>query len=493
MKKLKIAFVTSEATPWSKTGGLADVSGTLPHVIAELGHDVILFTPRYSSIDGKRHKLVRVSKVGIQKIKVGTSTYCFELLTIKKPGGPARVYFIDCPRLFDREALYVDPVTGKDYKDNDIRFIFFAGAVLRALETLDFRPDIIHANDWQAALLPVYLKTIEKSNSFFADTRTLLTIHNLGYHGMFRMARADNLGLDRSHFYSMAPLEFWGKINFLKGGIHYADIISTVSETYAREIQTTDDYGCGLEGVLRERRDALFGVINGVDYDVWSPEKDKLIEKNYSVATLRDKYANKRKLLSLSGLSPNRLEKPLIGMISRLADQKGFDLIEKIADKLFALNFTFILLGTGDQEYHELCQNLEEKYPDKIKVNLTFSNKLAHLIEAGADMFLMPSRYEPCGLNQLYSLRYGTVPIAHKTGGLADTIIDLDKDRRHSTGFLFKEYKGAALLKAVKRALKLYRNKRSWNALVKRGMKQDFSWSRSAQAYLDLYQKTLSS
>jgi starch synthase len=488
MKKLRIAYVTSEVVPYSKTGGLADVSAALPQALAELGHEVKVFTPLYRGIDSKAHGLAAVSAVRQEQIRIGGQKLTYGLRVAQKDVAPT--YFVDCPELYDRQALYVDPETGLDYPDNDVRFIFFCRAVLRSLELLEFQPDIIHAHDWQAALIPVFLKA--EPCKFFAGTRSVLTIHNLGYHGQFPMERAAKLNLPEALSAAMGPLEFWGKINFLKGGLQHADLLTTVSETYAKEIQTTDEFGCGLEGVLRDSKDKLFGVVNGVDYDIWSPDQDDLISHNYSVETMAEKQLNKRQLLKLAGFGSEYVERPLIGIISRLADQKGFDLIAEIAADLLAEDITFVLLGTGDERYHLLFAALEKTYPDKVKSFLTFDNKLAHQIEAGADMFLMPSRYEPCGLNQLYSLRYGTVPIARKTGGLADTIVDFDENRRKSTGFLFEEYDPQALLLAVQRALKTYRNKRSWNALVKRGMKQDFSWGKSARKYNDLFQRVMS-
>jgi starch synthase len=491
MSKLKIAFVSSEVAPYSKTGGLADVSGTLPDVVAGLGHDVLVFSPRYQSVDKDRFLLTEVRSLKLPQIVVGSESYSFSILAGPEKPGRARAYFIDCPELFFRGSLYKDPVTDDDYEDNDIRYIVFVKAVLASLQALGPPPEIIHANDWQSALLPAYLKTSEAGNPYLAECKTVLTIHNMGYHGSFPMRRSVNLGLDASYFFSMAPFEFWNHVNFLKAGIYYADIVTTVSETYAREIQNDPEYGCGLEGVLSNRGDTVFGVVNGANYDVWSPEHDKAIWKTYSRDSLPDKYVNKQGLLSHSGLARDRLQKPLIGVISRLDAQKGFDLIEEIAGDLFELDFTFVLLGTGAAVYHDLIKSIEKSYPKRVRAYLTFDDELAHKIEAGSDMFLMPSRYEPCGLNQMYSLKYGTVPVARKTGGLADTIVDFDADRKNGTGFLFEDYTGEALLAAVKRALDLYYNKRSWNALVKRGMKQDFSWERSARAYIKLYKKAM--
>lgn len=491
MKKLNIAFVASEATPYSKTGGLADVAGALPQMLAALQHRVVMFSPKYPSVSADKFNVHPVAKLSGLAVWAGGSEHKFNLLKREDRESKVDTYFIENAELFGRDGLYQDPKTVKDYVDNDVRFAMFARAVLLSLEKLGFCPDIIHANDWQSAMIPAYLKTAERDHPFYARTKTVLTIHNVGYQGLFPAERFDLLGVNKSYYYPTSPFEFWGKVSFLKAGIIYADIVTTVSETYAKEIQTTNEYGYGLEGVLRDRRASLFGVVNGVDYDIWSPENDKLIARKFDVEKLEDKYVNKQKLLSVSGLPKDRIDRPLIGVISRLADQKGFDLIAEVAEELFALDFSFVLLGTGDKKYHDLFTELQKKYPDKIKVNLAFDNTLAHQIEAGSDMFLMPSRYEPCGLNQLYSLKYGTVPVARKTGGLADTIIDESTNKGKGTGFLFEVYSGEALLETIKHALDSYGNKRSWNALIKRGMKKDFSWKKSAKRYTELYQKAL--
>jgi starch synthase len=450
-----------------------------------------VFTPRYGEVKFEDFGIEVSEETEPIVISVGDQDYQCTLLSSSVAGGLV-IYFIDCPELYDRDGLYVNPGTGTDYEDNDIRFIVFNRAILAALRLMDFRPDVLHANDWQTALLPAYLRELRlQKDPFFSRTRCLLTLHNLGYHGLFPMANAGNIGLPEHYFYSMAPFEYWGKINFLKAGIETADLISTVSETYAREIQTTEEFGCGLEGVLRDRSVDLFGVVNGVDYSTWSPEHDRFLKRRYSVATIDGKDANKKEIIQLSGLPKQSLDLPLIGVISRLADQKGFDLIRDAVTELFQLKFTFVLLGTGDKVYHDLFRDLERQYPDRVRAHLTFDNRLAHRIEAGADMFLMPSRYEPCGLNQLYSLKYGTVPIVRRTGGLADTIIDFHEDRRRSTGFLFDEYTPEALVSTVERALAVYKRRRSWLALMKRGMSKDFSWKKSARAYVRFYQRLL--
>ncbi len=341
MKKLNIVYVASEVTPYSKTGGLADVAGALPQELAALKNKVAVFSPRYSSVDRSKFNLTEVKEIGSPAVTVGGREYKFSLWkrNDKTPG--LETYFIDNAELFGRNGLYQDPVTVKDYPDNDIRFVMFAKAVLHSLQKLGFQPDIINANDWQSSMIVAYLKTTEKGNSFFAGTRTVITIHNVAYQGLFPAERFDVLGVDRSLLYPMSPFEFWGKVNLLKAGIVYADVVNTVSKTYAEEIQTTDEFGYGLEGVLRDRRRDLFGVVNGVDYDLWSPEQDKLIAKQFDPETLDDKAANKQKLLLVSKLSKDRLDKPLIGVISRLAPQKGFDLIEEIAAEIVCARFYF--------------------------------------------------------------------------------------------------------------------------------------------------------
>ncbi len=492
MAKLNIVYVASEAMPYSKTGGLADVAGALPQELAALKHRVALFTPLHRSINVERYDIFRIGRLADLSVWVGGREWKFSILQRETPKkSQLETFFIECNELFDREALYVDQKTGKDYADNHIRFAFFARAVLLALERLEFKPDIINVNDWQTALIPAYLKTAERDHPFFNDTKTVLTIHNVAYQGLFEPETFRDLGFNKSYFYPTSPFEFWGKVNFLKAGIVFADAVTTVSETYAREIQSTNEFGYGLEGVLHDRRNALYGVINGVDYKVWSPEHDKLISKNFDADNLDNKRWNKSELLAAAGLDRDRIEKPLIGVISRLADQKGFDLIAEISEELFELDFSFVLLGTGQEKYHKLFQALAKKHPDRVSINLRFDEHLAHLIEAGSDMFLMPSRFEPCGLNQMYSLRYGTVPIARKTGGLADTIIDHGESKGKATGFLFEDYTGDALLDSIRRALQLFEKKKSWQALMKRGMKKDFSWRKSAKRYAEIYELML--
>lgn len=486
MKKLKILFTASEAVPYAKTGGLADVSGALPKFLQEAGAEVKTVLPFYRHVRESKKKFKPVSSGRLIKHNLGPHTVEFSLLT---DGRSPEVLFIKNDRLYDRPDLYRDVTTGRDWADNDDRYITYSLGVLLAAKETGFKPDIIHANDWQAALTLAFARTVFKEDPFFSETRTIFTIHNVAYQGHFPKETFYKLGLQPHLYYPASPFEFWGKVNFMKIGISYADLITTVSERYAVEIQSDPEYGHGLEGVLRERNADLFGIVNGIDYDEWSPEKDKHIPQKYSVKTIAGKKKDKEALFrkcKFKGTSD-----PLLGIISRLVDQKGLDLFAEIAADLLSQKVKVVVLGTGDARYHELFQSLEKKYPSKIKAFLTFDNKLAHLIEAGADMFLMPSRYEPCGLNQLYSLKYGTIPIVRETGGLADTVEQSGGNGEKGTGFLFTHYDSDDFMRAIKKALTVYENKAAWKKLMLRGMAQDFSWHSSAVKYLELYQKVL--
>ena len=488
MKKLKIAFITPEAVPYAKTGGLADISGFLPGLLSKFGHSARLFLPMYRQVLKKYQNLECVKK-GL-KIPIAEMTYGADIFLLKDKATGLDVYFVANKKFFDRPELYRDNKTGKDYKDNLNRFLFFSKAVLETFKALNWAPDIVHANDWQTALVPSFLKTKYKDDTFFGKTASIFTIHNMAYQGQFQAAEYKNIGLNSGYFAPEAYFEFWGRVNLMKAAICLADIVTTVSPTYAKEIQKSNEYGMGLEGVLKNRSKDLYGILNGVDYEAWSPGKDKLITAQYTIKNISWKKKNKQALLKLAGL-PYKKKQPLIGMISRLDSQKGFDILKEIMKKVLKLDLQFILLGTGTKEYHDYFKKLSKQFPDCFKPFLEFDNKLAHQIEAGADIFLMPSRYEPCGLNQMYSLKYGTVPIVRKTGGLADTIIDFDETTRTGTGFVFEEYDSDELYKTIKRARLLYDKKRAWNKLVKQAMNMDFSWEISAQKYLELYHKAL--
>ncbi|MBN1901803.1 glycogen synthase GlgA [Candidatus Sumerlaeota bacterium] len=483
---MKILFVSSEVVPFSKTGGLADVAGALPVALRNLGHDVRIATPKYRSVDDQKfglEKIIREINVHFQN-----DTYTASVKSAPLPGTSIPVYFISNDYYFDRQELYT--TGGKDYPDNAMRYAFFCMASLWMLQALDWKPDVIHCNDWQSALIPAYLKhhLYLRTNEFYNDIKALYTIHNLAYQGSFDRTTLNSIGLGWE-VYTIDGLEFYGDINLMKAGIVFSDAISTVSETYAKEIQTPE-YGCGLDGILRARSDHLTGIMNGIDYTIWNPETDKLIPSRYTMQNMRGKTICKKHLQKKCNLPVNK-DIPLIGMISRLAAQKGFDLISEIADDLFAMDIQFALLGTGEPDYENVFKKIGEKYPSKAGINIMFNNQLAHEIEAGADMFLMPSRYEPCGLNQLYSMKYGTVPIVRKTGGLADSVIDATPETISDgtgTGFSFEKYDAGTLLITIKRAVELYtKRKKSWKKLQANGMVQDYSWTASAKKYEELY------
>lgn len=489
-KRLKILIASPEVVPFAKTGGLADVCGALPKALAKLGHQVKVILPKYKMVDETKFRLSEV-KADFPEIRIGGSRKSIQLRSHLSDESAVEYLFLVSDEYFDRDELYRDPSTGLDYKDNDERFVLFARGTLEVLKTLNWPPDIVHANDWQSALIVAYLKTLYAGDSFFKDTATVFSIHNLAYQGNFLKNTLGKIGVSADLFYPTSPFEFWGNVNFMKAGTSYADVINTVSETYAVEIQSGSEFGHGLEGVLRSRNEDLYGIVNGIDYDIWSPQKDKLISHNYSPKDLSGKRKNKELLLKLGSLPRSKKDVPLIGIISRLADQKGFDLLAQIADDLLSLDLQMVILGTGDEKYHQLFTAMSAKYPDKISVNLRFDNPLAHLIEAGSDMFLMPSRYEPCGLNQLISLKYGTVPVVRKTGGLADTVENYDPKTGQGTGFVFEDYGASELMDTIKLAASVYQDKDAWTKLMKNGMEKDFSWSASAEKYVKLYQTAL--
>ncbi len=489
-KRMKILFASSEVVPFAKTGGLADVSGALPKQLKQLGHDVRIIMPKYNSIRDNKFRLREVIRLRDIEVALGDEIHQVSIKSAFIPDTKVQVYFVEHPGFFNRDSLYTDPKTGEAYTDNDARYILFSRGVLEISKILYWQPEIIHCNDWQTALIPLYLKTLYRDDPFFSETKTVLSIHNLGYQGLFPPTALDLAGLPQSMFYPLSPIEYYGSFSFLKAGIEYSDVITTVSETYAREIQSDPEYGYGLEGVLQSRTENLFGILNGIDDTEWNPSLDKLIARKYSKEDPAGKEDNKKALLDQCGLKYDP-KTPVIGIISRLADQKGFDLIAAVLEKIAALKMQMVVLGTGEEKYHRLFQTAAERHPNKFSIHLTFNNQLAHQIEAGADLFLMPSRYEPCGLNQMYSFMYGTVPIVRATGGLADTVSDVTKHPESGTGFVFEAYEAGQMLDAIKRALHHYGNQAEWRELRARGMSQDFSWQKSARKYVETYELAL--
>ena len=479
-KKLNILYCSPEVTPFSKTGGLGDVAGSLPKALAGAGCDIRVITPKYAGIKESTHKLKKV--IDSISFKIGKRDEAGSLYEGKLPGSKVPVYFVSCDKYFVRKEMYQE--NGKDYEDNLERFSFFSMMVLHSIEKLGWQPDVIHCNDWQTALIPLYLKTTFKEKKI----GTLFTIHNIGYQGLFDKEKLSLTGLDLDIF-NIKGIEYFGKINLLKGGIIFSDIVTTVSPVYSKEIQTKD-YGYGLEGVLKERSKDLYGIINGVDYDEWDPSSDDHISVRYSIKSIGRKKGCKKDLQKNCGLPLT--DRPVIGMISRLDDQKGLDILVEIMDELMHLDIQMVMLGTGKTIFHNILKKFKVKYKDKLSVNLFFDNTLAHKIEAGSDLFLIPSKYEPCGLSQLYSFKYGTVPVAHKTGGLADTITDYTPStiaNNKATGFLFSRYSPDDLLKAILLSLSVYEDKQTWKKIVTAGMKSDFSWKRPAKEYVRLYKE----
>jgi starch synthase len=480
---MHIAFAASECVPFSKTGGLADVVGALPRALAALGHQVSVYLPRY-----RQTKLVDPQTV-VRSITIPfDDKYRFCSVVTAGASTGVRFYFVEFPPYFDRDALY--GTAAGDYPDNAERFALFSRAVLEAAKVLGV-PHVFHCHDWQSALVPVMLRTLYAEDPAFRDVATVFTIHNMGYQGLFPPDILPLLMLPWD-LLTISKMEFFGQINFLKGALVYSDFITTVSKKYSHEIQTSE-YGFGLEGVLRDRAATVTGILNGVDYDEWNPQTDKFIAAKYSPQVLGGKLKCKQDLLQEFGIanvnSNSNSKVPVIGIVSRFAAQKGFDLIAQIMDRLAREEMMMVVLGSGDKLYEEMFQRLNKQFPNKIAAKIAFDNAIAHKVEAGADMFLMPSHYEPCGLNQIYSLKYGTVPIVRATGGLDDTIEPWDARAGRGTGFKFTDYTGEALLATVKQALLDYQDLSSWQTLMRNGMSRDFSWNASAREYGKIYER----
>jgi len=493
---LRIAHIASEMTPIVKVGGLGDVVAALASEQARRGHDVVVAIPAYAG--GRIGAQWARQNLGREDVPwgMGHEPAVFRLLSPASPpagGGRLRVLLVDHVgerRFFDRPGVYDDPASAEGYPDNGERFLFFARAALQGLARLDGPWDVIHAHDHQAAWAPCFVRTHESDTPAFATAATVFTIHNLGYQGIHDPFVLGLAGFGRELFYPTGPFEFWGRVNDMKVGLVFADMISTVSPRYAREIQTSGEFGFGLEGVLARRKGDVRGILNGIDVEVWDPARDRFLEHPYDRDHLEGKWKNREALSEACGLAL-KPEWPLVGMVTRLVDQKGLDLIEAAERDLLRIEARFVVLGTGQARYQDLCRRMMEKAPERFHYRAGFDETLAHRIEAGCDLFLMPSRYEPCGLNQMYSLRYGTVPVVRATGGLADTVQDFDPTTRQGTGFVFERYEAADMMNALRRALTVHRQPHLWADLRANGMAQDHSWTKSAEGYDELYTEAM--
>lgn len=473
---MRILFAASEALPYAKTGGLADVIEALPRALVKLGHEVSVFLPRYRG--------VKFNSVVIPSLTIPQGTRLrFPAIADGGLHRGVKYFFLDDPFYFDREGIYGD--RNQEYPDNPERFTEFSRATIE-LAKQKWMPDLIHCHDWQTAMVPVLLRTSYGDDPAVRELPVVFTIHNMGYHGVFPKEALERAGIPPGVFHP-GGIEFFGNANFLKGGLIYSDYLTTVSPKYAQEIQTSE-FGFGLEGVVRTRADRLVGILNGVDYSTWSPERDTLIPMKYSAKNMTGKRVCKEALLQEFKLLKDNVNRPVLGIVSRFADQKGFDLIALIATTLLQEDVLLAVLGTGDRRYEELMRALASDFPGRVGAVMAYDNKLAHLVEAGADIFLMPSRYEPCGLNQIYSLRYGTVPVVRATGGLDDTIETFDLQHGTGTGFKFVEYSGGALMHAIRQALHHYSEEGVWKRIQLNGMAKDFSWNTSAAEYAKLYE-----
>ena len=479
---MKVAIVSYEVFPFAKVGGLADVVGSLPKALKSIPEieEVIVLMPKHKIVDknaGKYGYTIEPVKGGIP-VPILKTDEKFDIFESKIPGSDVTVYMIANNHYYSSEKVY----EGHDPAKPEI---FFSAAVLYALKELDFKPDVLHVNDWHTALIPVYLKTVFRDDPFFEDVATVLTLHNIGapYQGRIDKSYMKFAGLP-DYLYNIDGLEFYGQINLLKGGILFSDVINTVSPTYAQEIQT-EEFGNGLEGVLKIRSADLYGILNGIDMHAYDPLLEKAGYETFNINDY-DKRKRKNKEMMRKEFGLESTNAPIIGMITRLVDQKGLDLVNEVFNYIMLLGVQFIVLGTGEKKYEDMFKKMAEKYPGQVSANITFSNELAAKIYASSDMFLMPSRYEPCGLGQMFAMRYGTIPIVRYTGGLADSVKEYDEEKRKGTGFGFIPYDSAHLLKSIARTVYYYHSS-DWEIIVKNALSQDFSWNKSAKEYFELY------
>ncbi len=482
---MKIAFAASEVFPYAKTGGLADVAGALPIELSKLGHEVKVFMPKYNTFGEIEHGLHYQWDMGEIPVRVAGAVCSVHVHSATMPCSKVQIYFVDCPQYFHRFRVYTNDA------DEDERFILFSKGVIEILQRLQWAPDIIHCNDWQTGLLPILLKENYSWDKLFENTATVFTIHNVAYQGIFAKSAFYKAEINEMHSQPGGLGEYKDDVNFLKTAILTSDIINTVSNTYAQEL-LTPEYGEGMEKFLSQRQDDFYGIINGIDYSVWDPEKDFVLPYHFSINDLSGKLLNKKFLVKQLNFSIDE-SIPLIGIVSRLVSQKGFDIVGQVLEELMGLDAQWIILGSGEQKYEAMFKKISFEHPGKVYFYRGYNNELSHLIEAACDIFLMPSKFEPCGLNQIYSLRYGTVPVVRKTGGLADTVQDWNENLlmglETGTGYTFNDYSGSALLSSVQQAIRDFQSKDIWKKIQANGMSKDFSWKKSAEKYLEIYKR----
>jgi starch synthase len=481
-QKLRICLASAEFTPLAKTGGLADVATALSEYLHSAGHDVRVLIPRYARIDNLGLNIEPVAGLQDLVVNIGPWDVSYSIDTTTMPGSGLPIFLLRCPVLYDREGIYT--------QDNDehLRFVLLTRVAIEMCQRMGFAPHVFHSHDWHTALIPLYLRTVYAWDKLFADTRCVHTIHNIGYQGVFSADILPDLNLKGGDKLLHQEDLAGGRINFMKTAVLYADVLTAVSPTYAHEIQNAE-YGFGLDYLLRERSDTVLGILNGVDYDEWNPASDTLIPANYTIDDLSGKATCKNELMNDLQLQGGA-ERPLIGIVTRLVDQKGIDLIESVVPRLLhERDFALAVLGSGESRYEHFFEQLQNAFRDRVCFYRGYNNKLAHWIEAGADMFLMPSLYEPCGLNQMYSLKYGTVPIVRETGGLADSVEPIKPRTGSGTGVLFRDYNDTGLRWAMNTALDLYANTPLWDKIVHNGMVKDFSWNRQGELYVDLFRR----
>jgi starch synthase len=488
MDQFKILFIGSEVSPFTKTSGIADVVSALPKALKGFDQEIRLMIPKYKIINERKYTLREVIRLKNIPVTINGKTKIANVKSAFIPNSKVQVYFVEIEDLFNRAGIYSDPKTKKTYKDNAERFAYFNKATLETLKTLSWQPDIIHCNDWQTAFTPVYLKTEYVNDPFFKGVKSVYTIHNLTNQGAFPIETAKEIDFDESQTREGGMFNKDGQLNLTKGAINFADFITTVSENHANEIISNPDIGKGLGSLLEEKESKFEGVLNGIDHEIWSPDIDKFIPENYDVEDLSGKEENKKILLSRLSMEYNE-NIPLVSVISPISKQKGSDIILNAVDRLLKLGVQLVIVGDGDREIAEKLYQLNEKYPGKFTYNISSDEKMTHLILAGSDLFLAPSRYEPCGLYQIYGLKYASIPVVSSVGGLFDTVEDYDETEGGGSGFVMESLDEESLIKAVERALALYKDKEKWREVSKTAMEEDFSWEISAKRYIDIYDR----